>query len=250
MDNQCLIFMPSSEPVGYTPGHFGRVYDYVIVPACRVAGVWPEKADNPNSTPEDFLKSLLKSEIAIYDLTTSDPHILYSLAIRQALNLPVVIVKDGKSLLPFYSQEAVEYDDSLRIDTVQKATEAIGAALKNALENKGEKNALLTRLGIDLEKKKAMVENTFVPEPLSEPPPPKEPSLPIISPLPDYVGSPFTETEIEKLKVGGFLFHLNHGKGEIKTLKRVGKDNMAGIQFDSGQKILMLTTSDLFRKVD
>ena len=250
MDNQCLIFMPTSEPAGYAPGHFGRVYDYVIVPACRLAGFWPEKADNLNNSSADFIKNLIESEIAVFDLTTNDVHTMYALATRQSLNLPTVLVKDGKSLLPFYSQDAVEYDDSLRIDTVQKATEAIGTALKNAIENKGEKHSLLTKLGIDLEKKKQVViENTFVPEPLIEPAP-KEPALPVISPLPDYVGESFSEIEIEKLKIGGFLFHLNYGKGEIKTLKKVGKDIMAGIQFDAGQKILVLTTSNLFRKVD
>jgi hypothetical protein len=252
MENKCLIIMPTSEPEGYASGHFGRVYDYILLPACRAAGFWPERADNPNNSPEDIIRNILESDIVICDLSSNNTSVLYAFAIRQSLNLPVVLVKDGRTNLSFYSKDfnEVEYDDSLRIDTVQKATQAIGDALKAAFDNKGERNTLLTRLGIDFTKKVVVPETTFVPEPLIEPVVHKEPALPVISPLPSYVGESFAEEEIEKLKVGGFLFHLNYGKGEIKTLKKVGKDNMAGIQFDSGQKILVLNASNLLRKID
>jgi hypothetical protein len=46
MDNRCFVIMPQGEPNGYPQGHFNRVYDYVIVPACRAAGYWPTRADN------------------------------------------------------------------------------------------------------------------------------------------------------------------------------------------------------------
>lgn len=252
MENKCLIIMPNSEPEGYASGHFGRVYDYILLPACRAAGFWPERADGTGESPSEIIKNIIESEIAICDLSSNNTNVLYAFAIRQALNLPVVLVKDVHTNLSFYSKDfnEVEYDDSLRIDTVQKATQAISDALKGAFENKGERNTLLTRLGIDFTKKAVVPETTFVPEPLIEPAAPKEPALPVISPLPDYVGEAFTEDEVDKLKIGNFLFHLNYGKGEIKTLKKVGKDNMAGIQFNSGQKILVLSASNLFRKID
>jgi hypothetical protein len=252
MENKCLIIMPTSEPEGYASGHFGRVYDYILLPACRAAGFWPERADSPTDSSADIIKHILESDIAICDLSANSTNVLYAFAIRQALNLPVVLVKDVRTALSFYSKDfnEVEYDDSLRIDTVQKATQSIGDALKVAFENKGERNTLLTRLGIDFTKKVIVPEITFVPEPLVEPAAHKEPALPVISPLPSYVGEPFTEEEMEKLKVGGSLFHMNYGKGEIKTLKKVGKDTMAGIQFDSGQKILVLSASNLLRKID
>lgn len=244
--------MPTSEPQGYASGHFGRVYDYILVPACRAADFWPERADNPNDSQAEVIKNMLESEIVICDLSSNNQHVLYVFAIRQALNLPVVLVKDGRTNLSFYSKDfnEVEYDDSLRIDTVQKATQTIADALKSAHDNRGERNTLLNRLGIDFAKKIVVPEPTFIPEPLVEPAAPKEPTLPVISPLPSFVGDSFTEEEIEKLKVGGFLFHMNYGKGEIKTLKRVGRDNMAGIQFDSGQKILVITASSVFRKIE
>src|SRR5262245_49737629 len=128
MDNKCLIFMPSGEPTGYASGHFGRVYDYVIIPACRLAGFWPERADSSSASGADTIKNIIESDIAICDLSANDTNVLYALAIRQALGLPVVLIKDAKTTLNFYSKEFGEivYDDSLRIDTVQSATQALG----------------------------------------------------------------------------------------------------------------------------
>src|SRR6185436_9898436 len=143
MEKQCLIILPTGDPDGYATGHFGRVYDYVIIPACRLAGFWPERADNPNtnSSASDIIKNIIESEMAVCDLSSNNPNVLYAFAIRQALNLPVVIVKDIKTKLTFFSKEftQVEYDDSLRIDTVQKATETLSEALKTSFANKGEK---------------------------------------------------------------------------------------------------------------
>ena len=252
MENRCLIFLPTLEPAGYAAGHFGRVYDYVIVPACRLAGVWPERADNLNDSPVDVIKTIIESDVAICDVSANHVTGLYALAIRQALNLPVVFIKDGRTTFSFYGSESGEvmYDDSLRIDTVQKATEALGEALKNALTKLGEGNPVFNRLGIDLAKPK-VVEATpvFEPIPLAESVAPKEKSLPVISPIPDYVGDVLTEDDIEKLKPGDFVFHINHGKGELKTARRMSGDKIAEVSFDTGTKVVMLVTNGVLRRV-
>lgn len=249
MDNKCVIFMPASEPTGYAPGHFGRVYDYVIMPACRLAGFWPERAE---ANVSEVIKNIIESEMAVCDISSNDSNVLYAFAIRQALNLPVVLIKDGKTILKFYSKEfgELEYDDSLRIDTVQAATQALSEALKSAIANTGERNTLFNRLAIDFTKP-VVVEPTpaFEPIPLVEAAP-KEPALPIISPVPDYVGDSLTELDVEKAKPGDFIFHINYGKGEIKTARKVGADKMAEISFESGTRVVMLVTNGILKKVN
>src|SRR6267378_1292175 len=131
MDHSCFIIMPQDEPSGYAQGHFNRVYDYVIVPACRVAGFWPSRADL--ATYDNSLavvKDIVDSEIALCDLSANNSNALYGLAIRRALSLPVTMVKDMKSIVMFDTSEVglVEYDESLRIDTVQKTIEILGEA--------------------------------------------------------------------------------------------------------------------------
>ena len=102
MDLRCFVIMPQSEPNGYAQGHFNRVYDYVIVPACRAAGYWPTRADNATyDNPLTVVKDIIDSEIALCDLSANNSNALYGLAIRQALGLPVTLVKDKKSFVMF-----------------------------------------------------------------------------------------------------------------------------------------------------
>jgi hypothetical protein len=256
--------MPQDEPSGYAQGHFNRVYDYVIVPACRAAGYWPTRADlETHDNPLAVLKEIIDSEIVLCDLSANNSTALYGLAIRQALALPVTLTKDAKSIVMFDASDlgVVEYDETLRIDTVQKAVEALGEALKKAVETKKERHTLLNRLSIGLPQYTA--QNTTVEADVTsnstastdEPTDQKvakaeEIHIPIISPLPDYVGEPFSEQQIGKLKAGDALFHLRHGKGKVNFIKKMGKDQLASIQFESGPKLLVLGASNFFRKIN
>ena len=263
MDYRCFVIMPHGEPNGYPQGHFNRVYDYVIVPACRAAGYWPTRADNATyDNPLAVVKDIIDSKIALFDVSATNSNALYGLAIRQALGLPVTLIKDMKSIVMFDATALglVEYDESLRIDTVQKAIEILGEALKKAVETKKERHELLNRLSIGLPQftpQNATVDTNITSNPTSdeitdqeEAPEAQEDRLPIISPLPDYVGDPFTEQQMGKLKTGDVLFHLCHGKGKVNFIKKMGKDGLASIQFDSGPKLLVLAASNFFRKIN
>jgi hypothetical protein len=261
MEKKCFIILPLSDPDGYAKGHFNRVYQYIIAPACRQAGFSPLRAGDQNITdsPLEIIKTIIESDIAICDLSANDPYVLYGFAIRQATGLPVTLMKDirtnVKANIPEYEQ--VEYDESLRIDTVQYELEALSEALKKAYADKAEPSQLLSRLNIGT----AQVQE---PEPAYAPmysevaPTPSSPDedteeiekpLPVISPLPDYVGEPLTQDEIDHLNVGDFFFHMNYGKGEILTINRKTKDNILKIHFDSGTKVLVLVSSGIFRKI-
>jgi hypothetical protein len=252
MEKKCLVIMPTSDPDGYAQGHFSRVYQYIIVPACKSAGFVPMRVDDPTviGTPLDVMKTIIDSDIAICDLSSNNAHALYGFTIRYAINLPVVLIKDRQTNLAFDIQEfgAVEYDDSLRIDTVQNEIEILSVALKKTLANKVEVNSLLNRLNLG----SSQTTTTHVTESLdpSESIEKKESSLPIISPLPSYVGEAITQSEIDRLKVGDFLFHINYGKGEIMTLSKMAKDKVAKVQFESGSKMLVLMTSGIWRSIN
>ena len=258
MQNQCLIIMPPGEPNGYPQGHVNRVYDFIIVPACRLAGYWPKRADIATyHDPLDAIKEMVDSDIAICDISADNSNALYALAIRHALGLPVTLVKDTKTFVHFSANEfgVVEFDESLRIDTVQKAIETLSAALKNAVEKKKERHELLNRLSIGLPKVYATEAPSETTSPPEEPIPQREEPenkkrLPIISPLPDYVGEPLSEVQITNLKAGDVFFHLNHGRGKVNFVKKMGQDKVANIQFEAGAKLLVLVASDFFRTIN
>lgn len=250
--------MPTSEPVGYASGHFNRVYEYIIEPACRQAGFWPERADAPNTytTASDILKNIIDSDLVICDLSADKTNIRYGLAVREALNLPVVLIKDLKTPSPFtlIDLDQVEYDESLRIDTVPKEVDALSESLKKAYANKAVTNSLLNRLGIgsdQLNTTPSFSFGTFADEPNQpeEYHDHKDAHLPVISPLPEYVGDPITEFDVERLSVGESVFHINYGLGEIKAVRKMAKDKVAEIHFESGAKTLVLGTSGILRSV-
>jgi hypothetical protein len=250
MQKKCFVFVPTSDPDGYSKGHFNRVYQYIIVPACKSAGFTPSRADDPDTslTGSEILKTIIDSDISICDLSTNNSNALYGFTIRYAINLPVILLKDTKTNLKFNFREfeAVEYDESLRIDTVQNEIESLSDMLKKTFANKLEINSLLNRLHIG-SLQETEIQNYAAP---SEGIEKKESQLPVISPLPDYVSDPITKhEEIEKLKTGDFIFHMNYGKGELKTIKKMGNDKFAEVGFESGSKMLILVTTGVLRKI-
>ena len=239
---KCLVIMPSGDLDGYPEGHFKRVYDYVIAPACNAAGYMPMRvADSLLNSGDvtDLLTDMIESDVAICDLSATNQSVAYGFVIRHVLNLPVVLIKDLKTVSSTISNDfdLITYDESLRIDTVQSETSLLTAAINKAITDRPETHPLLKQFG--------QLQNL----PDVEVTKPKEKSVPIISPLPDYVGPQFTEVEIEKLKVGDELFHLSRGRGVITSLKNSGSEKLAGIKFESGSSLLVISATDYFRKI-
>ena len=94
---ECFVIMPISDPEGYPMGHFKDVYDGIFKVACDNAGYTPIRADDVTHTNLihlDILKKLLNSEMAICDLSTRNPNVLFELGIRQAFNKPTLLVQE------------------------------------------------------------------------------------------------------------------------------------------------------------
>ncbi|WP_299156375.1 hypothetical protein, partial [uncultured Christiangramia sp.] len=50
MKKTCFVIMPISDSSNYEKGHFERVYDFIIKPACISAGFEPVRADDVLTT--------------------------------------------------------------------------------------------------------------------------------------------------------------------------------------------------------
>jgi hypothetical protein len=253
MEKKCFIIMPNSDPDGYAKGHIGRVYQYILVPACRFAGFSPLRMDDPTiqETPLDIINTIIESDIVLCDLSSNNPHALYGFAIRQSMGLPIILIKDLKTILtaniPEY--EVLEYDESLRIDTVQSEIEILSQALKKVFANKPTPNPLLSRLNIGSAQVTETVPEIIPTSSTDDETEKHESHLPVISPLPEFVGESLTQQDIDKLKVGDSIFHINYGKGDILTINKQTKDSLVKIHFDSGTKLLVVVPSGIFRKI-
>jgi hypothetical protein len=146
--------MPISDQEGYEKGHFNRVYEHLIKPACEKAGFLPIRADEEvktNYIVVDIIKKILDSEMVICDLSAKNPNVLYELGLRQAFNKKVVLIKDKKTNRIFDIQglRTLDYDNTLRIDEVNKSVEQISKTLVETHQSKGEEiNSLIQLLAI------------------------------------------------------------------------------------------------------
>jgi len=94
---ECFVIMPISDHDGYCSGHFKRVYEDIFVPAIKDAGFIPYRADEDGSSnliQLSILRKLIDSPMAICDLSTRNPNVMFELGIRQAFDKPVALVQE------------------------------------------------------------------------------------------------------------------------------------------------------------
>ncbi|ASS75749.1 hypothetical protein CIG75_12655 [Tumebacillus algifaecis] len=151
----CFVVMPISDADGYLPGHFTRVYNHIIKPACKEAGFEAFRADDVKQTNMiilDILQRIVAADLVVCDLSSKNPNVMYELGIRQAFNLPVVLLKDTSTdrIFDISSLRDVGYDESLRIDTVQAAVVALSESIRETWVNRDtDTHSLIRLLGID-----------------------------------------------------------------------------------------------------
>lgn len=153
-EKRCFVIMPISDMEGYDEGHFLRVYNHLIKPACLKAGFTPIRADDvvsSNYIVVDILSKIIESDIVICDLSGRNPNVLYELGIRQAFSLPAVLIKDFKTNKIFDIQglRYIEYNQGLRIDSVEKEIDDIAKSIQETEKSKGKDiNSLIQLLGV------------------------------------------------------------------------------------------------------
>ncbi|MCE1986695.1 hypothetical protein LWT11_02095 [Enterobacter roggenkampii] len=138
-DKKCFAIMPIADHADYDNGHFTRVYNHLIKPACEQAGFSAVRADDAKASHMimfDILKNIVECDMAICDLSSKNPNVFYELGLRQAFNKKTILITDGKTTTPFdiTGFRYVKYDPSLRIDTVMKDISEIAAMLKETDE--------------------------------------------------------------------------------------------------------------------
>ena len=269
MSKTCFIIMPISDSEPYESGHFKRVYEYIIKPAVLQAGFEPIRADdilNTNYIAIDNIRKIISCEMAICDLSSRNPNVLYELGIRQAFDLPVTFIKDSLTNRVFDIQgfRDIEYDENLRIDNVNESIELISETITNTYNSKNseEVNSLISLLGIqaakinskleispdtelilntltslgsriaDLEKSinypKQIISNFTTTESIA--------NLPLL-----------TSTEISELKVGDIIYHKKFGTGKIAKIEGSAHNPVATVPFAGGEKKLMLNYANLLK---
>lgn len=131
----CFIIMPIADHPDYTAGHFDRVYNHLIKPACEMAGYKTLRADDAKASHMimfDILKKIVECDMAICDLSSKNANVFYELGLRQAYNKKTILITDSITKTPFdiTGFRYVKYSEALRVDTVQNDILEINSMLQ------------------------------------------------------------------------------------------------------------------------
>lgn len=261
----CFVIMPISDVETYDPGHFGRVYEFIIKPACKAAGFKPVRADEvqvTNYIVVDILRKILDAEMVVCDLSARNSNVLYELGIRQAFNLPVTLIRDSRTPRIFDIQglRDLEYDETLRIDKINSAVESLSTLLKNTSKlSEADVNSIIQLLGVkpaqvpsvevskdtslllnaisDISKRMSRLEDLSREEwPEIDPAVHKRPNVP---------GFAFLRNGLA-LAIGSRVRHPDFGEGEVRDIQ----GNSIFIRFFQEGKLTSLTLgSDELQKL-
>lgn len=145
INNDCFIIMPIADPEGYEKGHFKKVYEDILKPACCKANFNPVRADEVKQTNLihlDILQKLIDSPMAICDLSNRNPNVLFELGLRQAFDKPTVLVQEfgTPKIFDISPLRYTEYRKELKYREVLEDQDFIFDALKATKEatDKGE----------------------------------------------------------------------------------------------------------------
>ena len=144
---ECFVIMPLSDPDGYESGHFKQVFEDLFAPACESAGYRAIRADEVRQTNLihlDVLQKIIESPMALCDLSSRNPNVLFELGLRQAFDKPVVLVQEVGTP-PIFDIHPLRYTnyhkDMLYRDVVSDQT-AIRTAIVATKEDIGNEKSI------------------------------------------------------------------------------------------------------------
>ena len=155
-NNDCFIIMPIADHSDYKNGHFKRVYEDIFAPACKAAGYKPVRADDVNQANLihlDILQKLLESPMAICDLSTRNPNVLFELGLRQAFDKPTILVQEvgTPKIFDINMFRYTEYRNGLDYRDVladQKAIQKVLEETREAVKDGKSVNSIIKLLSI------------------------------------------------------------------------------------------------------
>ncbi|MCZ4271450.1 hypothetical protein [Maritalea porphyrae] len=154
---ECFVMMPISDCDGYDQGHFNHVYKDLIEPSCKDAGFRPTLASEVNKSnliQLDIIQRIVEAPMAVCDLTTKNPNVMFELGIRQAFDKPVTLIKErGQStIFDIAPLRYVEYSRNLKYHEVLNEQGKLVKSLRETFDAVGDNrnvNSIVKLLAIN-----------------------------------------------------------------------------------------------------
>lgn len=138
---KCFVIMPISDQEGYLKGHFTKVYEQIIKPAIEDAGYCAYRVDEDricDQIIDKIFSAVQDVPMAVCDLSSRNPNVLYELGLRQAYNKSVVLIQDEKTprIFDISGINTIPYRSTRLYEEVLEDREAITEAIVATKEGK------------------------------------------------------------------------------------------------------------------
>src|SRR5215813_1735396 len=112
---KCFVISPIGQPGSDVREQADDVFDYIIEPALKgmeIEAVRADKLAEPGLVTDQVIGAILNYDLCIADLSGQKPNVFYELAIAQAAERPVVLLKRAGEIIPFDVKDyrLIEYD--------------------------------------------------------------------------------------------------------------------------------------------
>jgi len=112
---KCFVISPIGQPGSDVREQADAVFDYIIEPALKgmeIEAVRADKLAEPGLVTDQMIGAILNYDLCIADLSGQNPNVFYELAIAQAAERPVVLLKLAGEIIPFDVKDyrLIEYD--------------------------------------------------------------------------------------------------------------------------------------------
>lgn len=155
----CFIAMPISskpehEDLYGDKEHWQHVMESLFIPAVKNAGMQPIPpiADGSDLIHGSIVRNIMRADMVLCDLSSHNPNVFFELGVRTSLDLPVTLVADEKTRLPFDTAgiNTHRYNSSLRGWDIEEERERLTSHLKNCIASCAGKNPLWQHFGLTL----------------------------------------------------------------------------------------------------
>lgn len=140
---QCFVIMPIGDHPSHEKGHFIKIYRDLIKPAIEDADFEAYRADEGGGSQNiqiDIIKKIIEAPMAVCDLSTRNPNVLFELGIRQAFDLPVALIQEigTERIFDIQTFNTGEYRSARIYDEVVQDRKNITNLIKNTYRKHSE----------------------------------------------------------------------------------------------------------------
>ena len=136
-ESRCFIISPLGSEKSETRRKADGLINSVIKPVLKemeFETIAPHEIDLPGSITRQVIEHLLNDDLVIANLTELNPNVMYELAVRHAKRLPVIVLAEQDTVLPFdiATERTIFYENDMAgVEVLKpKLKKAISEAIK------------------------------------------------------------------------------------------------------------------------